>query len=168
MNPASPSPPPRHTSRLVPSTTFERNRGEDESISVAVRVARRITRMLPASCVMALCIPACEMVKREAVCANHGSTASALRHDLDAANERDAAPEAAERAAATIRASAKTLDPAAGVPAVDDYKQAMLKLADHYERRSRGDDESEAENIDMAYVMEFRGKAVAFYTWCQG
>jgi hypothetical protein len=117
---------------------------------------------------MALCISGCEMVKREAVCAAHGSTADALRRDSDAANERDAPSEAAERAAATIRASAKTLDPAAGIPAVDDYQQAMLKLADRYERRARGIDESEAETIDMAYVMDFREKAVAFYMWCRG
>lgn len=153
--------------RLTPSTTFVRNHGDDGPVTVAVRVARSVARTLQALCVMALCTPGCETVKREAVCAAHGSTADALRRDLDAANERDAPPEAHERAAATIRASVKTLDPAVGMPTVDDYQQAMLKLANRYERRARGIDESEAETIDMAYAMEFRERAVAFYTWCR-
>lgn len=37
-----------------------------------------------------------------------------------------------------------------------------------HERRARGNAESEAENIDLAYVMEFPEKAVAFHEWCRG
>jgi hypothetical protein len=113
MEPASPSLPPQYTCAYVPSATFARTDGHAKSV---LSPFRRVLTTLQAVFLAALCIPACEMVKREVVCTAHGSTASALRRDLDAANERDAPPEAAERAAATIRASAKTLDPAAGAP----------------------------------------------------
>jgi hypothetical protein len=128
----------------------------------------RYTSMLRKSCVIALCMGGCDMMKREAVCTALGSTYDDLRREIDAARESDYAPEQSTRAAAALRASAATLDPAAGTPVVDDYKDTLLRLAEYHERRARGEGASSVEDLGLTDYMDFREKAVAFVQWCRG